>query len=157
MVGLQALLLAVRLAPPDALRGINIGFPLAFKSPTCSWAAAKAFNEANRAASRPWSTVGLYPSNVFLMRLWGFAHAKRALFSVSCAHLKKIKSFFRLEAKRRHESRGVHESPYIDTAQPSGSYSGGSFSQVRSGSTNICSASPKDMHSNSCIALTIGP
>jgi hypothetical protein len=25
MVGLQALLLAVRLAPPDALRGINIG------------------------------------------------------------------------------------------------------------------------------------
>jgi hypothetical protein len=54
------------------------------------------------------------------------------------------------------KKQGDQNYPRSDSAQPSGSYSGGSFSQAFSGSTNIFSASAKDMHSNTCIALTIG-
>jgi hypothetical protein len=46
-------------------------------------------------------------------------------------------------------------SPKSDNAQPSGSYSGGSFNQAVKGSIKIFSASAGGMHSNNPMALTI--
>jgi hypothetical protein len=48
------------------------------------------------------------------------------------------------------------DSPKSDNAQPSGSYSGGSFNQAVKGSIKIFSASARLVHSNSSMALNIG-